>query len=199
MNIQTGDLYFCGGSVKVFEFDLTHRTAVGSVGVLSTKSIHIKSIGTPANFLVGSKGNAKRRMGDMGGQQIFGGCQNLSNAGLVICTKQCCAVSNDQMLSNMVMQAWIVFFPKPDIFFLIQADVAPFIQHGLCMDVSTGGIGGGIHVGNQADGGKRRIAGYGTVYIAIFIHICVPDAQFLHFFDQSHAKDLLLIGRGAGF
>ena len=53
-------------------------------------------------------------------------------------------------------------------------------------------------MGNQADGGKFRIAGNSAVDIAMLIHKGIGNAQALHLLHKISAQQLLLGSRGAG-
>ena len=77
--------------------------------------------------------------------------------------------------------------------------VVVLVEHRL--DVFAGGVGHGVHVGDEAQGRLVFIAGGGgdgAVHIAVLIHSGVLDAQLLHLFHQQAGQVELALAGGVG-
>src|SRR5699024_2340532 len=77
--------------------------------------------------------------------------------------------------------------------------VVVLVQDGA--DVLAGGVGGGVHVGDQAQGGPVLAAGrggQGAVNIAVLVHGGVLHPQGLEFLHQHPGQIELALGGGVG-
>ena len=103
------------------------------------------------------------------------------------------------LIAHMILKAGIVGLAQPDVLLLIQAHITAGVLHDLRLNIRTGSIGRGIHMGYQADGGKSGITGYCAVNIAKFVHTGIFNAHGFHFLHQISAQRLLLVRGGTGF
>ena len=131
--------------------------------------------------------------------QAFRSGHDFGNAGFVVGTQQRGAVGDNEMLAVVLFQGGIVGFPEIDALFFVQQNIRSGKLHDSGIDIGAGGIGGGIHVGDQADGGKAWVTGHGSIDITEFVHACVSDSQRLHFRHQCLPEKLLLFAGRAGF
>ena len=189
----------CTGGIEILVLNFSHRAAVSGVGIVSAELFQVEMIGTTADFLVGSESDLQGSVAHIALQQIFRCGHDFRHASLVIRTQQGGAVGDDQVLAHILLQAGIIGILHKDALFLVQADVTAAIFHNLGLDVRTGSIGRGVHVGNKANGRQRRITGNGAVNVAIFVHVGICNAHFFHFLHQYRTQNLLLGRRRAGF
>ena len=198
MDVQPPEFCLGTGGIEVFIFDLAHRAAVTGVGIVGAKALHVELVRTPADLLIGGKADLQGGMFSSLCDQLLRRRHDLRHTGLVVRTQQCGTVGDNQMLADMIFQGRIVADLHPDALSFVQQDIAAVAFHDPGLDVRAGGVGRGIHVGDQADGGKAGIAGNGAVDIAVFVHEGIGDAHLLHFFHQGCTQQFLLGRRGAG-
>ena len=195
MDVQAVEGHAGRGGVEVLVLDLPHRAAVGGIGIVRAKAPDIKLVCTPADLLVGSEADFQGGVLAPLGQQDFRSGENLRHTGLVVRPQKGGAVGDDQVLAVIAFQGRIVGFPEINALFPVQKDVSPGVLHDSGPDVRAAGIGGGVHMGDEADGGKAGVSGDGAVNIAVFIHAGILNAHGKHLLYNSGTQDLL-IGRG---
>ena len=198
VDIQSMDNDLCPRGVEVLIFDLAHGAAVGGVGKVRAEALHVEPVSAPADLLVGGKADLQCGMPAAHGEQLLRRRHDLRHACLIVRAQQRRAVGDDQVLACVVFQVRIVRFPQKNALFLVQADIPAVIGHDLCLDVRTGSVRRGVHVGDQADGGELWVTGDGAVNIAVFVHSRVRNAHGVHFLHQRGGKRLLLLRGGAG-
>src|SRR5699024_8465261 len=189
------------GGVEVFVLDAAHVPAVYGVGKGSPEALQIEQAGPLADLFVGGKGDAQLAVGRAGLLQGLDGGHDLGHAGLVVGPQQGGAVGGDQGLALHAGQEGEVLDPhhragggQGDV-----PAVVVLVQDGA--DVFAGGVGGGVHVGDQAQGGPVLAAGrggQGAVNIAVLVHGGVLHPQGLEFLHQHPGQIELALGGGVG-
>src|SRR5699024_1563226 len=109
----------------------------------------------------------------------FSGCENLGDAGFVVCAQKGGAVGDNQMLAPVAGQAGKIGFPHDNVLALVEQNVAAVVKNGAGLNICAGGVGRRVHVGDQADDRLAGIAGNGAVDIAVAVHVGVGDAHGL--------------------
>jgi len=178
-----------GGSsgVEVLVFHGTGIAAVHSIGKVGTKAGNVKQAGTLADLLVRGKGDAQLAVGQALFQHGLHGGHDLGHTGLVIGAQQGGAVGGDQGLAlhrgqegesgNLHHHAG---GGQGHV-----AAVVVLVQDGV--HVLAAGIGGGVHVGDEAQCGLVLAAGSGrqaAVDVAVLVHTGILHAQSLELLHQ---------------
>ena len=197
VDVQAVEGHAGGGGIEVLILDLSHRAAVGGIGIVRAKALDIKLICAPADLLVGSEADLQGGVLPALGQQDFRSGENLRHTGLVVRPQKGGAVGDDQVLAVVAFQGLIVGFPEINALFPVQEDVSPVVFHNPRPDICAAGIGGGVHVGDKADGGKAGVSGDGAVDIAVFIHAGILNAHGKHLLHDGLSQNLLLFRRRA--
>ena len=198
MDIETMDNNLGTGCIEVFVLHFAHGTAVHSICIIGTKAGDVEFIRTSAHLFVGGEADLQSSVAHLGGEEHLRACHDLGNTCLIVRAQQGGAISDDQMLAVVVAKALIVLLLHEDALFLIEKHIAAVVLHDFGLDIGTRGIGRGIHMGNQSNGGQAGITGNGAVNIAIFIHVGICNAHLEHFLYQSCAQQFLLGSGGAG-
>ena len=133
--------------------------------------------------------------------QGLDGGHDLGHAGLVVGAQQGGAVGGDEGLAlERGQEGEVRHFHhgagggQGDV-----AAVIVLVQDGL--DVLAGGVGRGVHVGDQAQGGPLLAAGGGgqrAVYIAVLVHHGVLHTQGVEFLHQHPGQVELALGGRMG-
>ena len=131
-------------------------------------------------------------------QKPGGGGHDLGNAGLIVSTQQGGTVGGYQPLAHVGVQGGIIGTAQVDLLFGVDAQILTGIGQHLGLDVLAGGIGRGVHMGDQADGGQAGITGYGAGDVAVFVHLGILDAKLQHLSDQRLPQNQLAGGGGTG-
>ena len=131
----------------------------------------------------------------------LGGGEDLGHAGFIVCAQQGGAVGGDEGLALQLFQEGEggglhdhAGAGQDDI-----AAVVVFVEDGL--DVLAGGVGGGVHVGDEAQRGLLLAAlggGDAAVDVAVLVHKGVLDADGLHLLHQQVGQIKFPRGRGVG-
>ena len=199
MHREAVDGHGGGSCVEVLILDAAHVTAINGVGEIRAKARDIEEGSALADLLVGGEGDAELAVGTALGKEDLGGGQDLCHTGLVVCAQQGGAVGGDQGLTLEVGQEG----EGGDLHHHAgggQGDIAAVIilvQDG--GNTLAGSIGGGVHVGNQAQGRLVLTAGGGgdaAVDIAVLVYPGIFDAQSLHLFHQLAGQVKLPLCRG---
>lgn len=185
--------------VEVFIFHAALGAAVHGVGVLCAKFLHVEMVGPLANLFVGRKGNAQPAVRRAGGGQCLQQRHNFGNAGLVVRPKQRAAVRCDKRAPAQRFHLGEIFYADGAACFGQGhvAAVVMLVKHGRHPRAAEGG--GGVHMGNEAQRGRRLAAGRGrhpAVHIAEFIHMGVFGAQRRQLFTQRLCQHKLFFRRG---
>ena len=182
-------------------FQLAECAAVDGIGVIRAEALHIKPVGPASDLLVGRKGQPDGSMRLFGREQQLRGGQDLRHARLVVRAEQRRAVGDDQALADGIFQLRVFRRGKHDVFLFVQHHVAAVI--GLCdarADVLAGGVGRGVHVGDEAIDGDFfvTVRRHGAVDVAVLIDVRVGNAHVLHLADKLLRKRKLPRGGRAG-
>ena len=199
MDVQAREFHRRSGGVEVLVGDFPHGSAIHGVGVIRPEFLHVEPVGTPADLLVGGEADPQSWMCALTGQQRFGRRHNQRHASLVVGPQQGGAVGDDQVLAVVILQGGVVRLPEPDILLRIQAHIASVIGHHPGPHILPGGVGGGVHVGDQANHRQPGSTGDSAVDIAVFVHVGVGNAHAPHLRHQRRAENALLVRGGAGF
>ena len=119
-------------------------------------------------------------------QQLRGG-QDLRHARLVVRAEQRRAVRDDQALADRVFQLRVFLRRKHDVLLFVQDNIAAVVRLcDACADVLAGGVGRGIHVGDEAIDGDFfvTVRRHGAVDVAVLIDVRVGNAHVLHLADK---------------
>ena len=196
VNVAPVDGHNGGGGVEILIFQLTERAAVDGVGVVRAEMRQIEAVRAAADLLIRREADAQGRVRAALGQQLLHGGQNFRDARLVVRAEQRRAVRDDQVLADAAVQDREIRGAEHRIF--VQCDVAARVFHDTRLDVLAGAVRRGVHMGNEADGGRTGRAGHGAVDIAVRVDAGVRNTERAHLLHKRFAEQLLLCGRGAG-
>ena len=96
VDIHAFDSENCACGIKVFIGNLALIIAIYRVGKICFKVVKIKQIRTTSDFLIRCKTDPDIAVWNVRGDELFSSSHDLSNACLIVCTKQSCAVCRDQ-------------------------------------------------------------------------------------------------------
>ena len=200
------------GRVEVLVFQLAHIAAVHRVGIVGAEALDVEQVGALAHLLVGGEGHADLAVGDVLLLQPLHGGEDLGDAGLVVRAQQGGSVGGDEGLALPVRQFGELGHTHVLAGTGEQNVAAVVVLDDLGLHVLARGVGGGVHVGDEADGGFILQAGGGgqhAVDIAVFVHPHLLKAQFLHLpFQQTGQVELaggagvrgaVVVGGGVNF
>ena len=187
MDGLAADLDLRAGRVEVLIFQLAECAAVDGIGVICAEALHIKSVGPASDLLVGRKGEFDGSMRLFGCKQQLCGGQDLRHACLIVRAEQRRAVRDDQALADRVFQLRVFLRRKHDVLLFVQDNIAAVVR--LCdarADVLAGGVGRGVHVGDEAIDGDFfvTVRRHGAVDVAVLIDVRVGNAHVLHLADK---------------
>ena len=98
-------IYFGARSIEVLVFQVAQVASIHGVCPVATKLFDIEMMGTHADFLVGIEAHANVSvLYFIVVTQVTHGLHDLSNARFVVCSQQCCAVGDNQILADMRFQ-----------------------------------------------------------------------------------------------
>ena len=129
----------------------------------------------------------------------LGGGHDFGHSGLVICSEQGVAVGGDQGLAHIVLQLGEFLGVEFHALELVEDDgLAVVVLHYAWLDAAAGGVGGGVHMGDESYGGDVLfyIGGYGCHQVSIFIKFYFFKPHGLQFFSELIQKGKLLVGTG---
>ena len=202
MDAEAVDRDMRHGCIEGLVFKVRNIAAVQGVGKVRTEALHVEVAGAPADLLVRREAQADLAMGSLFRQQLFHRLENDGHAGLVVGTQQRGAVGADQILAHKFGK-----FREPgrlhdDVFLLVEDDVSALVVNDLGLDVLSGEIRRGVHMGNETDGGQMlasRRSGNGGIDIARLVHKSIVDAQAMELLHQKigHIKFRGIAGRSA--
>ena len=161
--------------------------AVQGVGKVGAEARHVKVAGAPADLLVGREAKAELAVGRALREQLLHRLEDDGDAGLVIGAQQGGAIGADQILSHELGKLREPGGLHNDVLLLIEYDVSAGIVDDLRLDVLAGQVGGGVHVGDEADGGQMLISRRGGepgVDVAVRIYKGVVHAQAVELVHQ---------------
>ena len=194
-----GDSGRCG--VEVLVLDAAHVAAIDGVGEVCAEARDVEERSALADLLIGGKGDAELAVGAALGDEGLGGGQDLRHTGLVVGTQQRGAVGGDEGLALQLLQEGEggglhdhAGAGQGDI-----AAVVVLVEDGL--DVLAGSVGGGVHVGDEAQRGLLLAAlggGDAAVDVAVLVHKGVLNADGFHLFHQQVGEVEFPRGRRMG-
>ena len=152
-----------------------------------------------ADFLVRVKAHADVAVLHLGVfLQPLDGAQNLGDTSLVVGTQQGVTAGNDEFLTQVVVHLGELNGVQHDIVLLAQHDGLAVILHDAGLHVMTAHVGGGVHVGNETDGGHGLvgIGGQGGKQVTVVIKRDVAQAHSMQFLFQLLGKHHLTRCRG---
>ena len=176
MHIATLDMDLCRGGVEVLELELPYLAAVHGIGIFGVEAGHVKLDHSPANLFVGSETNAHGAVLKLGMiHNILHRVHDFSNTGFIVGAEQRSTVGGDDGLALMSQQFGEFGSLEAEARNTFQGDVgAVVVLDYLGLDVFSGGVGGGVHMGDEADCGNfgsagREIARDASHHIAVFV------------------------------
>ena len=193
-----GDSGRCG--VEVLVLDAAHVAAIDGVGEVCAEARDVEERGAFADLLIGGKGDAELAVRQLLFDQGLGSGQDLSDAGFVVSAQQGGAVGGDEGLALQLLQEG-EGGGLHDHAGAGQGDVAAvvvFVEDGL--DILAGSVGGGVHVGDEAQRGLFSQPWWrdAAVDVAVLVHKGVLDADGLHLFHQQVGEVEFPCGRRMG-
>ena len=151
MDISTlyGNFGTCG--IEVFVLQLPFETAIHRIGEIGPEIFNIEEVHSTSHLLVGCKSDTYRTVRDFGVcHQVFSGCHNFSNSGLVIGPQQRGTVGRDQGMSFEKGQFREFGHTHGQRF--VQTNILPIvIIYKLGFDLHPGHIGAGIDMRDKSD------------------------------------------------
>ena len=135
------------------------------------------------------------------GDEVLHRSHDLRHTGLVVRAQQSGSVSNDEAFARVARQNGKVGRPHDDVLRLVEDDVAAGIGDLAGLHVFTGGIGGGVHVGDQTIGLVVLMARRGAqmaIDPAELVHHSVADPQLLQLLAQGMGQHQLIFGTRNG-
>ena len=190
-----GDSGRCG--VEVLVLDAAH---VG-IGEVCAEARDVEERSALADLLIGGKGDAELAVRQLLFDKGLGGGQDLSDAGFIVSAQQGGAVGGDEGLALQLLQEGEggglhdhAGAGQGDI-----AAVVVLVEDGL--DVLAGSVGGGVHVGDEAQRGLLLAAlggGDAAVDVAVLVHKGVLNADGFHLFHQQVGEVEFPCGRRMG-
>ena len=173
MHVATLDMDLGGCGIEVLEFQFAGLTAVHGIGIDSVELLNVELDHSAADFLIGSESYADGAMLEFRmGHDILHRIHYLGHAGLVIGAEKSGAIGGDDGLALMAEQFRELgrFQKEPRNTF--QRDVGTVVVLDyLRFDILAGGVGGGVHVGDEAYRGHilLYIRGDAAHNVAVFI------------------------------
>ena len=158
------------GGVEVFILQLAQFAAIHGIGPPGRESLQREQVGATANLFIRGKADPDIAARDLGvGLQVVDGSEDLGDTRLVVGAKQGGAVGGDEVLTQIVFQEAVVTDGE-HLVTLAKADVAALIVFDDLRYYVLRLVVGGVHVGNQADGGGvRLVARQAAGEVAVFI------------------------------
>lgn len=184
MDAETVDGNVRHGGVEGLVFKVRDIAAVQGVGKVRAESLHIKVAGHPGRSPRPGVKPKQILPGSLFRQQFFHRLEDDGHAGLVIGAQQRGAVGADQILAHKLGKLREPGRLHDDVQFLVEDDIPALIVNDLGLDVLSGEIRRGVHMGNEADGRQMlasRRSGNGGVDIARLVHKGIVDAQAMEF------------------
>lgn len=161
--VASGEGDACDSGVEVFVFEFAYFAAVHGVCPVGTEELDIEFVCALADFLVGVEGYAYFAVFDFGMllEVVYGG-DDFGDACLVVGSKQCIAVGDDECLSFVVEQFGKVVGRQGDAGMGVEQDVsAVIVLDDARGDVVSAHIGGCVEVCDKSDGGNAFGVGIG--------------------------------------
>ncbi len=146
------------GGIEVFKLQLAHGATVHRVSPVTGEFLHVEVVGTQANFLVGVEAHADVAVLHLAVLlQPFHGAQYFGDTSLVVGAEQGVTTGDDELLTYVIIHFGELLRVKRDVVLFIQHDGFAVIFDDAWFHVVAAHVGGGVHVGNKADGGHILI------------------------------------------
>ena len=200
VDAEAVDRYHGFGGVEGFVLIVCDVAAVQGIGKVGAEALHIKIAGAETDLLVRGEAQLDGAVGGVFGQQLLHRLQNDGDARLVVGAQQGGAIGADQVLAHELLQLREIAALHDNVLLRVQHQVTALIVEDLGLDVLTGHIRCGVHVGDEADGGQMLTAGgggYGGVNIAGIVHEGIVDAQSVKLLYQQPRHVELAVGAGS--
>ncbi len=190
----------CG--VEVLELQFSHFAAVHGVGEIGPEARHIELNHATTDFLVRSEADADFAVLDLGMlYQILHGGHDFCHAGLVIGPQKGGSVGGDERLAHVVQHFGELFRLELQAGNALEVNgAAVVVLNDLRLDIGPAGVGGGIHVSDEAHGRYvlAQIGREGSHHVSVFIQVHL-NAHGLEFIPE-HLEQVPLFGsRRLGF
>ena len=154
--------------------------AVQGVGEVRAEAGHVEEAGAHADLLVRGEAQADFAVGGLLRQQLLHRLEDDGDARLVIRPQQGGAVGAHQVLAHELLELRELGRLHDDVLLPVQHHVPAGVVDDLGLHVLSGHVRGGVHVGDEADGGQMlapRRGGQGGVDVALVVVPGVFDAQ----------------------
>ena len=198
VDVAALDVELGGGGVEVLELELADFAAVHRVTEVGAESPDVEGIDAAADLLVAGKGDGDGAVLELGMvDDILDGVHDLGDAGLVIGAEEGRAVGGDQRLADIVEQLRELLRLELEAGNALEVDgLAVILPDNLRLDVLAGGVGSGVDMGHEADGGGvfSVVAGDLGVDIAVLLRLG-GDAEGAELV-REHVQQVPLLGRG---
>ena len=174
MDANAGDVDARGGCIEVFELEFADFAAVHGVSPFTAEAFDVELVRAASDFLVGVEGHAHTTVLHFGVLHEVGhGADDFGNASFVVGAQQRVAVGDDEVFADVAEQLGEFLDGGDNAGFSVEDNVrAVVVLHNARLDVGARGVGAGVDVGDEADGGHRvlHIGGEGGVNIALRVH-----------------------------
>ena len=186
-----------GRGVEVFKFDLTERAAVHGVAVVTAELLHVETVDTVADLLVGREDDAHLAVLDVFLDHRFDRGHDLGDAGLVVRAEERRAVGDDELFAHMVFKAGAERLGEGDS--VVELQLAALVAHEAGLDVFARSVGSGVHVRDERDDGRVYALARGErcEHIAAVVHVNVFEMKRFELLHQN-VSEILLPLRGGG-
>ena len=187
-----------GGGVEVFKFDLTERAAVHGIAVVAAELLHVETVDTVADLLVGREDDAHLAVLDVFLDHRLDRGHDLGDAGLVVRAEQRRAVGDDELFAHMAFKAGAERLGEGDS--VVELQLAALVAHEAGLDVFARSVGSGVHVRDERDDGRVHALARGErcEHVAAVVHVDVLELQRFKLLHQHAAEVLLPLRRGRG-
>ena len=174
VDANAGDVDARGGCIEVFELEFADFAAVHGVSPFTAEAFDIELVSAAPDFLVGVEGHAHTTVLHFGVLHEVGhGADDFGNARFVVGAQQRVAVGNNNILADVAEQLGEFLDGGDNAGFSVEDNVrAVVVLHNARLDIGARGVGAGVDVGDEADGGHSmlHIGGECGVNIALGVH-----------------------------
>ena len=197
MHVAALDEYLCAGCIEVLVLQFAHLAAVHRVGPFAAEFLDVEEVSSCANLLVGIESDANLAVLDFRMRhQVGHRSHNLSNSSLIVSAKKCVAVSDDEVLADVLFELRELADGRHDAIFLAEHDVPSIVVlDDARLDVLSAAVGACVHVGDEADCG-HLLVGIGRqsgIDVAVLVHLDFREAKCFQLVAQVFSQSKLLL------